>query len=106
MGAHVGRVATGSVFADTQYKHDLSHLWAELGHPLACEMEMAAVAQVCREFGLPFLSLRALSDNMDGDSSQDFLQFCQAAADELWPIVSHLVKHFRYDAAAEHSSKL
>ena len=42
---------------------------------------------------MPYLSLRALSDVLSGDANEDFDQFCQQAADNVFPIVQHLAKH-------------
>ena len=61
------------------------------GTPDAVEMECAAVAQVCKMYSLPFLGLRALSDTLEGDANADFNAFCQEAADNLYPVVSHVV---------------
>ncbi|MBR9726627.1 5'-methylthioadenosine/adenosylhomocysteine nucleosidase [Shewanella intestini] len=38
----------------------------------ACEMEAAAIAQVCHQFGTPFVVIRSLSDNANDDSAVDF----------------------------------
>ncbi|MDF0533762.1 5'-methylthioadenosine/adenosylhomocysteine nucleosidase [Shewanella yunxiaonensis] len=38
----------------------------------ACEMEGAAVAQVCHQFNVPFVVIRSLSDNANNDSPVDF----------------------------------
>ena len=38
----------------------------------ACEMEGAAIAQVCHQFGIPFVVIRSLSDNANNDSPIDF----------------------------------
>jgi adenosylhomocysteine nucleosidase len=38
----------------------------------ACEMEGAAIAQVCHQFGVPFVVIRSLSDNANNDSPVDF----------------------------------
>ena len=38
----------------------------------ACEMEAAAIAQVCHQFGVPFVVIRSLSDNANNDSPVDF----------------------------------
>jgi nucleoside phosphorylase len=57
-------------------------------------MECAGVAQACRSFGKPFLGLRALSDNMAGDANADFNAFTSEAADNLWPIVAHILDKY------------
>ena len=38
----------------------------------ACEMEGAAIAQVCHQFAVPFVVIRSLSDNANNDSPVDF----------------------------------
>jgi adenosylhomocysteine nucleosidase len=38
----------------------------------ACEMEGAAIAQVCHQFKVPFVVIRSLSDNANNDSPVDF----------------------------------
>ena len=65
-------------------------VWAPLGYPAAAEMENAGVAQICKAYGVPYLSLRALSDVLEGDANEDFGKFCQQAADNVFPIVRHL----------------
>lgn len=52
------------------------------------------MAQVCRSFGTPFLGLRALSDTMKGDANADFNAFTNEAADNLWPIVAHVLESY------------
>jgi hypothetical protein len=86
-----GRIATGSIFIDTAAKKAMtSTVWEPLGFPDACEMENAGVAQICKAYGVPYLSLRALSDVIEGDANADFGAFCQQAADNVFPIVQHL----------------
>lgn len=54
-----GLVATGDWFATDTPR---SHWIYETFHPLLCEMEGGAVAQVCHRNGVPFLSLKSVSD--------------------------------------------
>ena len=46
----------------------------------ACEMESASVAQVCALFGVPFLALRAVSDDGGDGAVESFYAFLHAAA--------------------------
>ena len=55
----IGRVATGDQFIDN--KNHAESIYKEF-NALACEMEGAAVAQVCHVNHVPFLVVRALSD--------------------------------------------
>lgn len=88
-----GRLATGSIFLDVERKKAMAQeVWGPLGYPDAAEMENAGVAQICKAYSIPYLSLRALSDVASGDANQDFGEFCQQAADNVFPIVQHLCK--------------
>ena len=51
------------------------------GHsPLAVEMEGAAVAQVCADYGLPFAAIRTISDRADDAAHLDFSSFVRDVA--------------------------
>ncbi|HET8695136.1 MAG TPA: 5'-methylthioadenosine/adenosylhomocysteine nucleosidase [Aquabacterium sp.] len=54
---------------------------------LAVEMEGAAVAQVCHDFGVPFTIIRSISDRADDAAHVDFQRFIRAVASP----VSHAV---------------
>jgi adenosylhomocysteine nucleosidase len=47
---------------------------------LAVEMEGAAVAQVCHDFGLPFAVVRTISDRADDNAHVDFRRFIEQVA--------------------------
>ena len=49
---------------------------------IACEMEGAAVGQVCYVNRVPFCVLRAISDSADGSSHMDYPFFAQMAAEQ------------------------
>ena len=49
---------------------------------IACEMEGAAVGQVCYVNRVPFCVLRAISDSADGSSHMDYPTFVQMAAEQ------------------------
>jgi adenosylhomocysteine nucleosidase len=51
------------------------------GHnPLAVEMEGAAVAQTCADYGIPFAAVRTISDRADDTAHVDFQQFVESVA--------------------------
>jgi len=54
---------------------------------LAVEMEGAAVAQVCADFGLPFALLRVISDRADDTAHHDFLRFTREVASVLTRLI-------------------
>ena len=55
----VGSVATGDWFATDTPR---SHWIADTFHPLLCEMEGCAVAQVCLRNGVKFMAIKSVSD--------------------------------------------
>ncbi|MDP3171945.1 MAG: 5'-methylthioadenosine/adenosylhomocysteine nucleosidase, partial [Polaromonas sp.] len=51
------------------------------GHEaLAVEMEGAAVAQVCFDYGIPFAAVRTISDRADDSAHVDFSVFVRDVA--------------------------
>lgn len=75
---HRGLVISGDRFVSTTA--EASALQAELPDALAVEMEGAAFAQVCHDFGLPFAAVRTISDRADDAAHGDFLQFIRTVA--------------------------
>ena len=64
-----GWVATGDWFAtDTPRAHWI----ADTFHPLLCEMEGGAVAQVCCRCGVPFMALKSVSDCLTSKHDYNF----------------------------------
>jgi adenosylhomocysteine nucleosidase len=47
---------------------------------LAVEMEGAAVAQVCADYGVPFAAMRTISDRADDTAHIDFPRFVTEVA--------------------------
>jgi adenosylhomocysteine nucleosidase len=64
------------------------------GHePLAVEMEGAAVAQVCHDYGLPFAAMRTISDRADAQAHLDFSAFVtQVASPYALAVVSRFIQ--------------
>lgn len=74
----IGNIASGDRFIASDADRDP----IEEGLPnIACvEMEGAAVAQVCYEFGIPFTIIRTISDAADEHSGMDFTRFIASIA--------------------------
>ncbi len=70
---HRGLVASGDRFVSSHAESDA--LRAALPDALAVEMEGAALAQVCADFGRPFAVLRTISDRADDSAHVDFTRF-------------------------------
>jgi adenosylhomocysteine nucleosidase len=78
---HRGLVVSGDRFVATRAEGEA--LRAALPDALAVEMEGAALAQVCHDYGVPFAVLRSVSDRADDAATTDFLQFVSGYASEL-----------------------
>ena len=75
---HLGLVASGDRFvASAAQAHALR---AELPDALCVEMEGAAVAQVCRDYAVPFCAVRTISDRADDSAHVDFSRFVRSMA--------------------------
>ena len=75
---HEGLVVSGDRFVSSAVES--SALRSALPDALAVEMEGAAVAQVCSDFGRPFAVLRSISDRADDAAHIDFTQFVAEVA--------------------------
>lgn len=75
---HRGLVVSGDRFVATTAESRA--LQAALPEALAVEMEGAAFAQVCHDYGVPFAAVRTVSDRADDEAHVDFLRFIQEVA--------------------------
>lgn len=78
---HRGMVVSGDRFVSTAAES--AALRAALPRALAVEMEGAAVAQVCHDFGRPVAVLRTISDRADDQAHVDFDRFLARIASTL-----------------------
>ena len=81
---HKGLIASGDRFVNgAQEVSAMVASMARSGHrPLAVEMEGAAVAQTCADYGIPFVAVRTISDRADDNSHVDFAQFIDTVASD------------------------
>lgn len=79
---HQGLIASGDRFVSgADESCILRDAMAGAGHEvLAVEMEGAAVAQVCMDYGVPFAAVRTISDRADDSAHVDFPNFVEAVA--------------------------
>ena len=75
---HQGLIISGDRFVSTTAES--LALQAELPDALAVEMEGAAIAQVCRDYGVPFAAVRTISDRADDEAHVDFTRFVDEVA--------------------------
>ena len=81
---HRGRIVSGDAFVrDLDERQRI----AELFGALCCDMESAAISQVCATSGVPYAVVRAISDLADGSMPERYLDFetkaAHASADAL-----------------------
>ena len=70
---YFGDIASGDQFVNSDAKRQ--EILGLLPEVLCVEMEGAAVAQVCLEFGVPFTVIRTISDSADHNARVDFGRF-------------------------------
>lgn len=75
---HRGTLLTGDRFVSTQAESEA--LRTAFPQALAVDMESAAVAQVCHDYGVPFGAVRTVSDRADDQAHVDFPHFLQQVA--------------------------
>lgn len=75
---HRGLIVSGDRFVSTT--PESAALREALPDALAVEMEGAAMAQVCHDYGLPFAAVRTISDRADDAAHTDFTRFVAAVA--------------------------
>lgn len=87
---HLGAIVSGESFiASAEAKAAIVKEFA----PFAVDMESAAIAQCAYRSGLPFLSIRCISDNADDDGEQSFDEFEKIAAARVADVVLRLAKN-------------
>lgn len=65
---HLGRIITGETFITHQQRNIL----IEKHQAMCVDMESASVAQVCYVNNVPFIVIRAISDNADSEAPETF----------------------------------
>ena len=89
---HHGLMASGDRFVNCpEVSSALRAPLLAAGHDvLAVEMEGAAVAQVCVDYGVPFAAMRTISDRADATAHVDFAQFIDTVASRY---ADHIVRN-------------
>ncbi|SDM82713.1 adenosylhomocysteine nucleosidase [Psychrobacillus sp. OK028] len=88
--AATGLIATGDIFMHEPAK--VEQVRSHFPHMKACEMEAAAVAQVCHQFDVPFVVIRSLSDIAGKESSVSFDEFLPVAAKHSTQVVLRVIE--------------
>ncbi|MEK4759389.1 5'-methylthioadenosine/S-adenosylhomocysteine nucleosidase [Viridibacillus sp. FSL E2-0187] len=93
LGEH--QFATGLISTGDSFMNDPERVALVRSHfpqMKAAEMEAAAVAQVCHQFGTPFVVIRALSDIAGKESNISFEEFLPVAAKHSTEIVLRVIE--------------
>jgi len=83
-----GVIVTGDVFVSDPVRRD------ELRRSLdasAAEMEGGAMVQTCRQFGVPCLVVRSITDRADGMALNSYVQFLATASENAAAVVAAIV---------------
>ncbi len=89
IGIYEGRICSGDQFIASQEQKDA--ITASFGG-LCCEMEGAAIAQVCTLNHVPFVILRAVSDKADEPVEISFAEFSFSAAQRSAAVVCAMIE--------------
>ncbi len=88
---YLGRILSGDQFISESHRPEYSYLTKELNGD-AVEMEGAAVGQVCTVNGVPFVIIRTISDQANGEAPVAYEQFMPQVAANSEVIVRQLVE--------------
>ncbi|MDO5456095.1 MAG: 5'-methylthioadenosine/adenosylhomocysteine nucleosidase [Eubacteriales bacterium] len=89
-----GRVCSGDQFIASHAQKEA--IISDFGG-MCCEMEGAAIAQVCHLNGTPFVIIRAISDKADDSEEMSYIEFEQAAAERCAAITRYMIAHYGRD---------
>lgn len=86
-----GTIVSGDKFiSTTSEKFDLGNEF----NALCAEMEGASIAQVCKLCGIPFIVIRSISDELNGDAKVDFEEFLETASKKCANIIYGVIEKF------------
>ncbi len=93
----LGTIASGDRFVATEAEKDrIRAAFDSTEHPVvACEMEGAAIGQVCHANGVPYGILRAISDGGNEQAFADYPTFLAAAAKTATAIMLRFVESWK-----------
>lgn len=88
-----GLIASGDSFmSDHERVEDIRRKFPSL---YAAEMEAAAIAQTCHQFGMPFVIIRSLSDIAGKDARVSYDQFLKTASKNSAELVQKIVEELK-----------
>ncbi|MDG6774316.1 5'-methylthioadenosine/S-adenosylhomocysteine nucleosidase [Thiomicrorhabdus sp. ZW0627] len=88
-----GLIATGDRFM--HQPEDVTNTRNNFPEMIACEMEAAAIAQVCHTFDTPFVIIRSLSDIAGKENAVTFEQYLEKAATHSAKVILEMLKQLK-----------
>ncbi len=89
---HTGKIVTGDQFITKKQKR--IELSEEFG-AIICEMEGGSVGQTCYRADIPFIIIRAVSDNIEKSNHMDYLEFKKQCSELSAKIVIALLSEVK-----------
>ncbi len=87
----VGTIASGDQFiCDKAVKDSIVARF----NGIACEMEGAAIGQVCCTNKVPFAVVRAISDSADGSAEMSYTEFLPIAAENAKKLIEYIIEAY------------
>lgn len=83
-----GTMATGEQFIEDGKRTEINEKFA----PLSVDMETAGMAHVCHVNGIPFLSVRTITDTASHMGIENFEKNCEAASERAAEIVMGILR--------------
>ncbi|MEA3404886.1 MAG: 5'-methylthioadenosine/S-adenosylhomocysteine nucleosidase [Pseudomonadota bacterium] len=88
-----GLIATGDRFM--HQSEDVANTRNNFPEMIACEMEAAAVAQVCHTFDIPFVIIRSLSDIAGKENAVTFEKYLEQAATHSAKVILEMLNQLK-----------
>lgn len=88
---YFGRMATGEAFITDEGRGRIIEKYS----PLSVDMETAGIAHVCYVNGIPFLSIRCITDTAEHSGNETFHANCARASENAAELVTEIVKELR-----------
>lgn len=91
IGAMRGTLASGDIFVSK--KEEVDHILSLYPDAVACDMESAAIAQVCNLKNVPFVCIRVISDTPGAENNiEQYDHFWEDAPKETFDTLIHLLR--------------
>ena len=88
---YYGRMVTGEAFITDEGRGKIIKNYA----PLSVDMETAGIAHVCYVNGIPFLSIRCITDTAEHSGNETFHANCARASEIAAALVTEIIKEIR-----------